>query len=196
MKKVISVLLIIACLFMLVACGDKKEEVKHQDNPKEVNDSETVEVLPVEENTNTSDENAAKTIDTIDPNAGMEETEEIEFEENTTSVTPSTPTTNTPTETNQGSSDNTSSSNDNTSSGGETHTHTVVVDAAVAATCSQTGLTEGSHCSECGAVIKAQEVIPLLDHSYTKEGICIYCDKQKDTSAGDVTLPSQPISGN
>ena len=38
--------------------------------------------------------------------------------------------------------------------------HTVVVDSAVAATATETGLTEGSHCSVCGETIVAQEVIP------------------------------------
>ena len=40
--------------------------------------------------------------------------------------------------------------------------HTPVVDEAVAPTYYNTGLTEGSHCSVCGTVIKAQEVIPKL----------------------------------
>ena len=44
------------------------------------------------------------------------------------------------------------------------HRHTVVVDAAVAATCTESGLTEGSHCSTCNAVLVAQEVIPALGH--------------------------------
>ncbi len=42
--------------------------------------------------------------------------------------------------------------------------HTVVTDAAVAATCTETGLTEGSHCSACNTVIVAQEEIPALGH--------------------------------
>ena len=40
--------------------------------------------------------------------------------------------------------------------------HTVEVDAAVAATATETGLTEGSHCSVCHETIVAQEVIPAL----------------------------------
>ena len=40
--------------------------------------------------------------------------------------------------------------------------HTVVTDPAVAATYTSTGKTEGSHCSTCGIVIKAQETIPAL----------------------------------
>ena len=45
--------------------------------------------------------------------------------------------------------------------------HTIVMDQAVLATCTQTGKTEGSHCSVCGEVIKAQEVIPATgQHSW------------------------------
>ena len=43
--------------------------------------------------------------------------------------------------------------------------HTMVVDEAVAATCTATGLTEGRHCSVCNEVIKAQEVINALGHT-------------------------------
>ncbi|MGM9554165.1 MAG: CHAP domain-containing protein [Faecousia sp.] len=45
--------------------------------------------------------------------------------------------------------------------------HTPVTDAAVAETCTSTGLTEGSHCGVCGEVIVAQEVIEATGHSYT-----------------------------
>ena len=70
------------------------------------------------------------------------------------------------------------------------HRHTVVVDAAVAATCTETGLTEGSHCSTCNAVIIAQEVVPALGHKpelknakaatcteagYTGDKVCSVC---------------------
>ena len=56
--------------------------------------------------------------------------------------------------------------------------HTVVVDKAVAATCTKTGLTEGKHCSVCNTVIKAQEVVPATGkHSFgewkiTKAATC------------------------
>ena len=46
--------------------------------------------------------------------------------------------------------------------------HTVVVDPAVAPDCTHTGLTEGSHCSVCNTVIKAQETVPATGHSYDK----------------------------
>ena len=44
--------------------------------------------------------------------------------------------------------------------------HTEVIDPAVAATCTETGLTEGSHCSVCGEVLTAQKEISALGHTY------------------------------
>lgn len=41
--------------------------------------------------------------------------------------------------------------------------HTPVTDPAVAPTETSDGLTEGSHCGVCGAVLQAQEVIPMRD---------------------------------
>ena len=44
--------------------------------------------------------------------------------------------------------------------------HTEVKDEAVAATCEKDGLTEGSHCSVCKKVLKAQETIPSTGHKF------------------------------
>ena len=44
--------------------------------------------------------------------------------------------------------------------------HKAVKDAAVAATCETTGKTEGSHCSVCGTVLKAQTTVAALGHSW------------------------------
>ena len=44
--------------------------------------------------------------------------------------------------------------------------HTEVVDKAIPATCTTDGKTEGSHCSVCGAVIKAQEIIKATGHKF------------------------------
>ena len=44
--------------------------------------------------------------------------------------------------------------------------HTEVVDAAKAPTCTETGLTEGKHCSVCDKVLVAQTVVDAKGHSF------------------------------
>ena len=46
--------------------------------------------------------------------------------------------------------------------------HTPVTDDAVAAACETTGLTEGNHCSVCGKVLTAQNVIPATGHQWNE----------------------------
>ncbi|MBO5045459.1 MAG: hypothetical protein J6C93_01140 [Clostridia bacterium] len=43
--------------------------------------------------------------------------------------------------------------------------HTPVTDEAVEATCEETGLTEGSHCSVCGKTLTAQTEVPAKGHT-------------------------------
>ena len=54
------------------------------------------------------------------------------------------------------------------------HVHTIVTDPARRATCNQTGLTEGSHCSVCGEVITEQKEIPKTSHQF-ENGKCKIC---------------------
>lgn len=51
--------------------------------------------------------------------------------------------------------------------------HISVIDEAVHATCESTGLTAGVHCSECGAVILAQQVIPKIAHTEEIDSGCV-----------------------
>ena len=81
--------------------------------------------------------------------------------------------------------------------------HTEVVDAAVAATCTETGKTEGKHCSTCGEVIDAQEEIPALGHSHgdwvvTKNPTYTETGSQSKTCSvcGDVVSEEIPVLPN
>ncbi len=61
--------------------------------------------------------------------------------------------------------------------------HTEVIDKAVAATCTQAGLTEGKHCSVCAEVIIAQIVIPVAEHRYDDiyDDSCNVCGSIRET---------------
>ena len=47
--------------------------------------------------------------------------------------------------------------------------HTEVIDQAKAATCTETGLTEGKHCSVCNTVLVKQNVVLAKGHTYSEE---------------------------
>ena len=58
------------------------------------------------------------------------------------------------------------------------HQHTPVTDPAVAPTCTETGLTEGSHCSVCGKTLTAQQVVPAKGHTpVTDKAVAATCTK-------------------
>ena len=50
--------------------------------------------------------------------------------------------------------------------------HNIIVDKAVAATCTTTGLTEGQHCTRCDGETVTQQVIDALDHNAGAEATC------------------------
>ena len=52
--------------------------------------------------------------------------------------------------------------------------HTPVTDAAVEANCVHTGLSEGSHCGDCGEVFVEQKILGIIPHSYDN-GRCTHC---------------------
>lgn len=81
--------------------------------------------------------------------------------------------------------------------------HRTVVDKAVASTCIKTGLTEGSHCPDCGLVYVEQQEVPLADHKWnngvitlqpttTETGVktytCTVCKKTKTEVIPKITV--------
>ena len=72
------------------------------------------------------------------------------------------------------------------------HTHTVVIDKAVGATCKNTGLTEGKHCSSCGEVIVAQQTVSKKNH--TESGWII--DKEPTTTSTGKKHTECTVCGN
>ncbi|MBE6984604.1 MAG: hypothetical protein E7434_03115, partial [Ruminococcaceae bacterium] len=73
--------------------------------------------------------------------------------------------------------------------------HTEVIDEAVAATCTEPGLTKGSHCSVCNTVLVAQNTVAAQGHDYratvikptcTAQGYTTYtCSRCSDTYKDD-----------
>ena len=96
---------------------------------------------------------------------------------------------------------------------GEALGHTEVVDEAVAPTCTETGLTQGRHCSVCDEVLVAQETVAALGHVDTDpaDNLCDRCEEQmvtytasfvdpageiEDMTGGAITLPTAaPVDG-
>ena len=64
------------------------------------------------------------------------------------------------------------------------HEGNIVTDAAVPATCTSTGLTEGSHCDACGKPVVAQTETPINPSNHTK----VVTDKAVDPTCTDPGL--------
>lgn len=59
----------------------------------------------------------------------------------------------------------------------------IIVDEAVEATCTEHGLTEGSHCRDCGTILIKQEIIEPLGHQIVvDEAVPVSCTKDGKSS--------------
>ena len=64
------------------------------------------------------------------------------------------------------------------------------------ATCTSTGLTEGTKCSVCGEILEAQEEIPMKAHTYGEDGKCICGAVNGDIpSMDEITVADIRLSG-
>ena len=83
---------------------------------------------------------------------------------------------------------------------GKAKGHTEVIDKKVEPTCTQSGLTEGKHCSVCNKVLQAQTKISALGHDYksvvtkpttTKQGYTTHtCTRCGDSYKDSYTAPT------
>ena len=55
--------------------------------------------------------------------------------------------------------------------------HVPVTDKGKEPTCTENGLSDGSHCSYCGSVIKARTEIPATGHNFV-DGVCSKCGRK------------------
>ena len=62
------------------------------------------------------------------------------------------------------------------------HDFITVIDHAIAPTCTETGLTEGEHCSVCNEVLVPQEVVPANGHNYADVVTAPTCTEQGYTT--------------
>ena len=53
--------------------------------------------------------------------------------------------------------------------------HIIVTTPRVESTCQINGWTEGSYCDTCGEVFAAPETLPLAEHTYNEDKLCIVC---------------------
>ncbi len=58
--------------------------------------------------------------------------------------------------------------------------HTPVTDAAVPPSCTESGLTEGAHCADCGEILKKQETVPPTGHNWGQD-TCANCGRPTPT---------------
>ncbi len=170
MKKLTLLFISLALIVSLVGCGKKNAPSVDAGTTESTSDTQTDTGSSVPDGT----ENTGSTDSTPEDGNSTETPDEGTSQGSTT--TPD-----------QGGSQNGGSQGGSSSQGG--HTHTVVTDAAVAATCQKTGLTEGSHCSTCKQVITAQKEVAKTSHRYSytftadKHTLtCAYCNTQKTES--------------
>ncbi len=74
--------------------------------------------------------------------------------------------------------------------------HSMVTSPAVPATCTSTGLTEGSYCETCGMVVSVQQEIPMLEHvPVDVPAVEPTCTEKGNTAGTKCSLCNTVLSG-
>ncbi len=74
-------------------------------------------------------------------------------------------------------------------------THNEITDTAKSPTCTEEGLTEGVHCSICNEVLKAQQIVSMLGHSYI-DNVCERCGEIKPSVSVEGAYTRVDADGN
>jgi hypothetical protein len=76
------------------------------------------------------------------------------------------------------------------------NSHKEVTDAAVAATCTEAGKTEGSHCSVCGTVLVEQKTVAALGHTVVtdNDAVAATCTEDGTTAGSHCSVCGEIIS--
>ena len=165
----IPLTVLLACLLAFVACTDIEDPVGTS-NDSHTTAIQTPEVTePHETETNTSNSTGSVTEPEEDTNHSTDTDTGDETPDETTSPEPETvhthvwgdwSTTKEATCTETGMSERTCACGESEQQSIDALGHTEVVDAAVAPTVTENGLTEGKHCSVCNEVLIQQETVP------------------------------------
>ena len=191
MKKVVSLLLAVMILLCLSACGGN-DSTTDNDNGSSTNQTQT------NVTDSSSAEQNADSPTSITSNMGDSDSTDVPSSTTSKPATTTKPETSKPSTTTKPEASKPSSTTkpETTKPTTPTHTHNYskatctepakcscgatsgsalghkeVVDNAVSATCTETGLTEGKHCSICNTVIVKQKTVDKLPHNYSKKYI-------------------------
>lgn len=75
--------------------------------------------------------------------------------------------------------------------------HKEVTDEGTPATCTESGMSDGIHCSVCGVVLKEQEVIAPLGHTVAEDGeIPATCTQDGETAGSHCSVCGDILSGH